>query len=457
MMGRHFHGSSQMQIRGELIRGFLLKTRVKDRFEWSLGKGLSFAANCVLCGPENPKTKVPMRNMVSKLSITFALLITALFSATPAPAEGIKVGVILPLTGKLATIGEIERDSFLMAMEEINAAGGIRGRMIDLILEDTASRPEVGRLAIKKLISKDKAIVVGGGCSSPVTYEAAVLAQEEKIPFLINTASADKITEDGWEYIFRLNQPASEYPRTLAQFLKEVARVKTAAVLFEEGPFGRFGLKRFLRVCKRSDLKVLIKRGYEPEMLEFKALLMGIANKRPDLVYLASQPAETSMIMHQAMELDFNPRLFVWHPPGLTIPESFEYAGSASDYIFTLAIWSSYLPYPGAREYYDRFVERFVSPPDYHGAEAYSAMYVIADALKRTRSLAPRDVRDALVETNMMTIFGPVRFLSHGKKTQQNLVPILILQRLRGRFEVVWPKGVAAIEYVYPVPKWKGR
>jgi branched-chain amino acid transport system substrate-binding protein len=187
-----------------------------------------------------------MRNMVAKLSITFVLLITGLFSTTSALAQGIKVGVILPLTGKLAHPGEIERDSFLMAMEEINAAGGIRGRMIDLIMEDTASRPEMGRLAVKKLISKDNVIVLGGGCSSPVTYEAAALAQEEKIPFVINTASADKITEEGWKYVFRLNPPANEYPRTLALFLKEVARVKTAAVLFEDGPFGRFGLKRFL-------------------------------------------------------------------------------------------------------------------------------------------------------------------------------------------------------------------
>ncbi|MFH1243093.1 MAG: ABC transporter substrate-binding protein [Pseudomonadota bacterium] len=398
-----------------------------------------------------------MRNMVTNLSITFVLLITALFSPTPALAEGIKVGVILPLTGKLAPIGKIERDSFLMAMEEINAAGGIRGRTIDLILEDTASRPEMGRLAIKKLVSKDKAIVVGGGCSSPVTYEVAALAQEEKIPFVINTASADKITEEGWKYVFRLNPPASEYTRTLALFLKEVARVKTAAVLFEDGPFGRFGLKRFLRMCKRSDLKVLIKRGYEPEMPEFKSFLMGVANKKPDLVYLASHAAETSMIMHQAMELDFNPGLFVWHPPGLTIPESFEYAGSASEYIFTLALWSPYLPYPGAKEYYKKFFERFNSSPDYHGAEAYSAMYVIADALKRTRSLAPGDVRDALAGTNMMTVFGPVKFTSYGKKTQQNLLPTLVLQRLRGRFEVVWPRGLAAMEYIYPVPKWKER
>ena len=136
---------------------------------------------------------------LSKLTFLMTMIFLPILAPSPALAQEIKVGVILPLTGKLARFGEIERDSFLMAVEEINGGGGIHGRMIALIIEDTASRPGIGRLAIKKLISKDKVVVVGGGCSSPVTYEAAVLAQEEEVPFLINTASANKITEEGWK------------------------------------------------------------------------------------------------------------------------------------------------------------------------------------------------------------------------------------------------------------------
>jgi branched-chain amino acid transport system substrate-binding protein len=147
----------------------------------------------------------------------------------------------------------------------------------------------------------------------------------------------------------------------------------------------------------------------------------------------------------------------VWHAPGFTIQESYRYAGEASAYLFSQGLWSSDLPYPGAGNYYDKFFEIFGSAPDYHGAQAYAAMNVIADALKRSKSLTPKDVREALANTDMMTVFGLVKFISYGKKTQQNMLPTLLLQRLQENFRVVWPKNIASKKYVFPVPGWKER
>ncbi len=389
------------------------------------------------------------------LSVIIILLITA--ASCTASAQEIKVGVLLPLTGKLSRVGGIERDSFVMATEEINNADGIHGRKIELIIKDTASKPENARLALNKLITEDKIIVVGGGCSSPATYEAAALAHKKKIPFLINTASADKITEEGWKYVFRLNPPVSEYPKTLTAFLKNVARVRTTAILYEDSFFGRFALKKFLRVCKTSGFKIVMRRGYAANRVDFKPLLIRLVKKKPDFVYLVTHAADTAMIMQQAKELNFSPKLFVWHAPGLTTPESYRYAGEASAYLFSQGLWSPDLPYPGAGNYYDKFFEIFGSPPDYHGAQAYAAMNVIADALKRSKSLTPKDVRAALANTDMMTVFGPVKFISYGKKAQQNMLSTLLLQRLQGNFKVVWPKNIAKEKYVFPVPGWEER
>ncbi|TET89188.1 MAG: hypothetical protein E3J46_03780 [Desulfobacteraceae bacterium] len=174
-----------------------------------------------------------MKKMLKLLCIFLSLFFMGTTDVGPASAENIKVGVILPLTGKLARFGEIEQKSFRLAVEEINATGGVNGNRIDLIIEDTTGRPDVGRSAIEKLILQDKVVVVGGGWSSSVTWAAATVAQQRKVPFLVNTASADKITEQGWKYIFRINPPVSEHPRALASFLRKVARVKTAAILHE--------------------------------------------------------------------------------------------------------------------------------------------------------------------------------------------------------------------------------
>jgi len=88
---------------------------------------------------------------------------------------------------------------------------------------------------------------------------------------------------------------------------------------------------------------------------------------------------------------------------------------------------------------------------EYHGAEAYAAAYVIADALKRTKSLQADDVRQALLATDMMTVFGPVKFIAYGKMTNQNKLPTYLVQWIDGNLELVWPENTATKPYVFPI------
>lgn len=389
------------------------------------------------------------------------LVLAACFFAAyagPAPAgEPLKVGVVLPLTGKLAKFGEIEQKSFLMAAEEINAAGGINGRPIQLIIEDTTGKPDVGRSAIEKLISKDQVLVVGGGYSSSVTWASVAVAQQRKVPFLVNTGSADNITEQGWDYIFRLNPPVSEYPQALHSFLKEKAEIKSVVILHENTLFGQSGSKEFMEQCKAFGLEVLMKEGYEAGAVDFKPLLVKVKSKDPDMIYMISYVMDAALLMRQAKELNLNPRLFVGGGAGFTLPEFQTNAGEASEFVFSATLWTSSVPYPGAREYYDKFFAKYGTPTEYHGAEAYAAMYVIADALKRAPAFTPEGMRAALAETDMMTVFGPVKFISYGKMTQQNKLPTFLVQWIEGRLETVWPKDVATAEPVYPFPRWDKR
>ena len=166
-----------------------------------------------------------------------------------------------------------------------------------------------------------------------------------------------------------------------------------------------------------------MKEGYEAGAIDFKPVLVKAKAKKPDLVYMISYIMDASLLIRQSKELNFNPKLFVGGAAGFTLPEFFENAGDASEYIFSATLWTPSAPYPGAMDYYNKFAAKYGSPAEYHGAEAYAAMYVIADALKRAKSASPQDVRDALAKTDMMTIFGPVKFISYGKKTQQNRLP----------------------------------
>jgi branched-chain amino acid transport system substrate-binding protein len=369
----------------------------------------------------------------------------------------IKVGVVLPLTGEQAKFGEIEKNSLLMGLDEINKAGGVNGRMIELLIEDDTGKPDVGRSAVEKLISQDKVVALTGGYSSSVTYAVCAVAQQRKIPFLVCTGSADKITEQGWDYVFRIAPPVSEYPKALNSFLAEIVKPQSVAILHENSLFGQSGAKEFAEQCEKSGIKVLMKDGYEAGAVDFKPLLIKVKAAKPDLVYMISYVMDAALLMRQSKELNFNPKLFVGGGAGFTLPEFANNAGDAAELVFSADLWSAQLPYPGAKEYSENFQKRFGSATEYHGAEAYASIYVIADALKRAKETTPAAVRDSLASTDMMTAFGPVKFVSYGKKKQQNALPTYLVQWQKGILETVWPRNVATKPYIFPIPEWTQR
>ncbi len=392
----------------------------------------------------------------------FTLILAGIFLITfsfsiHSDAQSIKVGIILPLTGEKAAFGEIEKNSFVMALNEINKAGGVKGTKIELLIEDDTGKPDVARAATEKLVSKDKVVMLGGGYGSSETYAIAGVAQQKKLPLLINTGSADRITEQGWNYVFRLNPPVSEYSAAAESFLKEVAKPKAAAILFENTLFGTSGSKEFEQSCKQLGIQVALKEGYESGAVDFKPLLIKVKNANPDLIYMISYIMDASLLMRQSMELDINPKLFIGGAAGFTLPEFLQNAGKAAEGVFSADLWVPSLPYPGAMDYYNNYKKLYGKVTEYHGAEAYAATYVIADVLKRTKSYSPEDIRQALATTDMMTVFGRVKFISYEKKTNQNKLPTYLVQWIKGRLECIWPKDVATAKYVYPHKLWKER
>jgi branched-chain amino acid transport system substrate-binding protein len=366
-------------------------------------------------------------------------------------ADTVKVGIVLPLTGPQAKFGEIEKNSFDLALEEINAAGGINGKKLELVMEDDTGRPEVGRSVVEKLITKDKVVMVGGGYSSSVTYAVAGVCQQNQMPFLVNTGSADKITTSGWNYIYRLNPPVSHYADSITTLLSEKVKPKTVVILHENSLFGTKGAKSFEEVCIQTGYKVLLKEGYEHGGIDFKPVLIRIKQLNPDIVYMVSYIMDASLLMRQAKELKLTPKMFIGGAAGFTLPEFAENAGVASDKIISATLWHQVLPFPGAMDYYNKFVAKFNKPTEYHGAEAYAACYVIADALKRAKSFKNTDIKQALSETDMMTVFGPVKFTTWGEMKNQNIAATYVVQWIDGKLELVWPTDHATKAFVYPV------
>jgi branched-chain amino acid transport system substrate-binding protein len=344
-----------------------------------------------------------------------------------------------------------------MAAQEINAGGGIKGQTLHLLFEDDTGRPDVGRSATEKLISQDRVPVLTGGYSSSVTAAVTAVAQQLQVPFLVTTGSADEITEKGYDFVFRINPPASEYPRGLSSFLEQVAKPKTAVILAENSLFGQSSSKEMVTLCGQLGIQILLKEGYNKGAVDFKPLLTKVKALNPDLVYMISYVMDASLMMRQARELDLNPQLFMGGGAGFTLPEFAKSAGPAADYVYSATLWMQNLPAPGARDYFDAYQGKFKEETEYHGAEAYASLQVIADALRRAKSTSPQDIRDALAVTDTATVFGPVKFVAYDRKTQQNRLPTFLVQWQKGKLETVWPLAIATAGYRFPTPPWGER
>ncbi|MEW6352454.1 MAG: ABC transporter substrate-binding protein [Thermodesulfobacteriota bacterium] len=387
------------------------------------------------------------------------LIIAAMLMAAPQVCVGaknplVKVGVVLPLSGPQSAFGEMMKNSMLIALKEVKKAGAINGKTIELVFEDDASSIETARSAVEKLVRQDGVVMITGGYLSHVTLAVAAKAQESRVPFLVQTASLDEITERGWNYVFRLTPPVSEYPDTVLSFLKEVAKANTAAILYVDNSFGRSTAEAFAKGAKRARIKVVMEQGYHLKTTDLRSLVAKVKGVNPDVVFMVSYVTDAAQIMRLAKEQHLVPKLFVGSGGGFTMPEFAAQAGDAAENVCSVAPWTSHIPFAGAKPFCQAYKKRYGTHADYHGAQAYAATYVVADALERAKELSPEGFREALVKTDTMTAFGPVRFQNYGKKKQQNKLPTYLIQWQNGAIETVWPRRVSSRSPVYPFPVW---
>ena len=372
-------------------------------------------------------------------------------------ADTLELGIPLPLTGSQAKFGEMEMRSYQIAMEEINAKGGIKGKIVALTFEDAQGKPEISRAIAEKLIDVKKQPVIFGDYSSSCSKAIAAVANERKVPYLVVTGADDSITQQNYEYVFRMNPSNAYYAAGLGSFLSQVVKPVTIAILYESSDFGTSGADEMEKYGQKIGMKVVVKEKYEKGAVDFKPILTKVKSEKPDVIYMVSYVMDASLLMKQIKELRIDAKLFAGGAAGFAIPEFIYNAKDAAEYVVTATLWSTQAKYPGAKEYAEKYKTKFGDYPSYHGAEAYSALYIIKDVIERSKSMEPADLRAAMKATKMMTAFGPIQFEDKEGYQNQNFMETLVLQVINGKHETIWPESSASAKYLYPIPTWRDR
>lgn len=393
-----------------------------------------------------------MRNVLLALCLSLCLVLPA-----TAFAADLALSVPLPLTGGQAKFGEIIKKSMEIAAEEINAKGGVKGGKLVLRFEDSQGKPEIARSIAEKIIDVQKQPLLFGEYTSACAKAVAAVAEERKTPYVVVASAADEITQQNYRYVYRINPTNAYYASGLLSFMDKVVKPKTMAILYESSDFGTSGAEEMAKSAEKAGIKVLMKEKYEKGAVDFKPMLSQVKAQNPDVIYMVSYVMDAALLMRQIKELRIDARLFAGGAAGFAIPEFIDNAKDAAEFVVTATLWSPQVSYPGAREFAEKYKAAHGDYPSYHGALAYSSVYVVKDAVERARALTTEDINAAMKSVDMMTAFGPVKFESRDGYQNQNFIDTLALQVLHGKHETIWPERYASAKPVFPIPKWRER
>ena len=384
--------------------------------------------------------------------LTIFFFAIGIFIAPPIgdASEPVVVGVLHSEKFPYATM---MKNSFEMALEVINKEGGIKGRPLKLVYANDQGKRKPGEKAVTVLVAKTGAVMLVGAYQSSNTIYMARIADKLDRPFLVCTAADDRITQRKWKNVYRLNPPAQGYTKGLEDFFLKKIKPKSMAIIYENSPYGTSGAMRMMWFCRDNDIDLRAIEPYHKERLRpdyFKLIVARVEEEASDVIYMVSYLNDAALLTKTIKESKIN-SLLVGGAGGFTSEKFINKAGDDANNLLTATLWTPQLGYPGTKEYYNQYIKTYSIPPDYHGAEAYSALLAAADALKRAESFSPESIRSALDSTDMVTPFGPVNFKSYKKYERQNSLPTQVLQIIDGKFECVWPETLATTRFIPPV------
>jgi len=315
----------------------------------------------------------------------------------PASTQSIRIGEVGSMTGSEATFGLSTHQGIELAINEINSMGGVKQKKLDLITVDDQSKPDEAATAVTKLITQNKVAAILGEVASSRSLAMAGISQDFKIPMITPSSTNPNVTQQG-NYIFRVCFIDPFQGEVMAKFALNGLKVKKVAILRDLKSDYSTGLAQFFKASFiQGGGQVVLDESYDAGDIDFKSQLTSIRAKKPEAIFVPGYYTEVGLIARQARELGIKAPLLGgdgWDSPKLN-----EIGGQAIEDSYFSNHYSSENLTPQVQEFISKFKIRYGVTPDGLAAMGFDAAMVLADAMKRAKSLSAADIRDALSTT----------------------------------------------------------
>lgn len=368
-------------------------------------------------------------------SIGVSILVFLLASpALGQQASVIKIGGLAPTTGNVATFGVGQRNSYELAVEEVNKAGGLKvgaaRHRVQLIFEDEQNSPEVGATVARKLINQDGVKAILGPTNTKVCLAVGPIAQENKVPMITPTCTNPKVTLVG-DFIYRAGFIDTFQGAVGAHFVHKTLGKRRAGVLFDNGNDYTKGLATYFRdAFEKLGGKVVAFESFtdEEKTVDFRAQLIRIKATNPDVLYTSDYYGAAALMAKQAKEIGMNVSLM--GGDGFDSPDLMRIGGKDVEGVHFTNFYSQDDPSPEVQRFVKAYRAKYKDTPDAYAAQGYGGAQILFDAIQRAGKMDGPAIRDALAKTKgLRTVVGVITFDQNRNPTK----PAVILQIKDGK------------------------
>lgn len=376
------------------------------------------------------------------LTLAASLALTGCGSSQSPAAkkDPLKFGVIGSYTGPNAKPGQSMKQGVTLAVEEINKAGGVKGRMLEPLFEDDASVPAQSVSATEKLISKDEVSFLIGTFNSATTLADMKVIERDKVPMLVPIAVAIEITESGNKWVFRNAATNPMQAEQLMNYVYNNTKGRKFAVVHENTDYGK-GLATAVKNYVGAKGGEVAMESYSIGDTDFYAQLTKIKNNQPDGIIIAGNLSEASQITRQVKELAITSQLY-----GFGGLSSFDYnkiASGSNEGLICASYFENASPNPLAQQFIKAYKEKYNVDPDMFAAAIYEAVYIAKASVEKmgdTKDIAAfrTALRDELAKIkDLPGVQGPTTFDAKGQADKQ----VMIVQWTGGQKKILYPKS----------------